>query len=154
MSLSAGQDALDIEAQVADNITRLANEDRLEAKFGPEAVARVAESAKCSFLWACQLLKYLQSPQLSPNERQIMSAQSRLLEGPDCLYRLILVTLEQKGNEDKAVVADVFCWLTASISQLSLPMFPAVLSIRLGRLPTDRASHWNWPKSYTEQQVA
>lgn len=127
--LHAQHNAADIETYVTENLNRLADQGYFGVGMDRSLISHVATRSNGSFLWASLLLKYLQAPELSPNERRVSLEQAHLLEGLDSLYRLVLITLDRKNSRDKSTAADIFRWLALSIKRLCVPKLQTALAV-------------------------
>jgi hypothetical protein len=119
LSLSSQQSVPDIENYLTDNLNLMVQQGHLQTCPDRSAIVQIASLSNGVFLWASLLLKYLHSPELSLDERQISLEQVRHLEGVHTLYRVILMTLDRKSQEERCIAADVIRWLFSSISRLS-----------------------------------
>jgi hypothetical protein len=137
MSLNTSQNAIDIETFMTDNLNHLADQGYFGTGIDKSIFPQIAARSNGSFLWASLLLKYVQSPELQPNERRVSLEQAHLLEGLDSIYRLILIALDRKKSKEKRITADIFRWLASSIKRLCIPKFQTALAITSGRASTE-----------------
>lgn len=127
----------DIEVYISENLNRMADQGFFGINMDRSLISRAASRSNGMFLWASLLLKYLQSPGLSPDERRVALEHAHQLEGLESLYRHILGMLNLRPQKEKQVVANLFRWLSLSISRLCLPSLQTALAITPGQRTTD-----------------
>jgi hypothetical protein len=119
--LSTESNMEDIQAYLSTNLHRMADQGFFGINMDRSLIPKVAERSNGMFLWACLLLKYLQSPDLSPDERQVALQQVHRLEGLNSLYQHILAMLDLRSSQEKQLAANLFRWLALSINRLCVP---------------------------------
>ncbi|KAF2652460.1 hypothetical protein K491DRAFT_718890 [Lophiostoma macrostomum CBS 122681] len=132
ITLNETQNAHDIDLYLNENLNQLADQGYFGASMDRSLITSLASRSQGDFLWAGLLMKYLSSPDVSPDERRASLQQAHLLEGTESLYRLILIGLDRKAHGDKRVVADTFRWLAFSIKRLCIPKLQTALTIGSG----------------------
>lgn len=125
------QNVPDIEAYMIENLSRMADQGYFGTNLDRSIFPQVASRSNGLFLWASLLLKYLQSPELAPDERRVSLEQSHLLEGLDSIFRLIVIALDRKKSKEKRIAADTFRWLALSIKRLCIPKLQTALAITI-----------------------
>jgi hypothetical protein len=118
MSLDVQHNTNAIEGFVSQNLHQMADLGYFGISMDRSLILHVAQRANGMFLWANLLLGYLQSPALTPDERQTILVGVQSLHGLDAVYGRIFRTLEHQPAYEKRVVADVLRWLTFPIHQL------------------------------------
>lgn len=136
VALDETQNAADIDSYVTENLNRLADQGFFGISMDRSLINQVAGRSNGVFLWASLLLKYLQSPGLSSDERRSALEQTHLLEGLEALYRGILTMLDRRNEREKRVAVDVFRWLSLSIRRLCMAGMQAALAITPGQPTT------------------
>ncbi|PSN68713.1 hypothetical protein BS50DRAFT_490737 [Corynespora cassiicola Philippines] len=133
VSLSEEDNVADIEACVTESLNRMADQGFFGISMDRTLIQNVARKSDGTFLWASLLLKLLQSPVLSPNERRVALEQAQYLEGVEALYHNIFSILDQQPQNEKQTSADAFCWLSSSINRLCIPAFQTALATGPGK---------------------
>ncbi|KAF2117823.1 hypothetical protein BDV96DRAFT_570977 [Lophiotrema nucula] len=140
VSLDDSHNAADIASYVTDHLNQMADQGYFGINMDRSVIPSVAGRANGMFLWATLLIKYLQSPGLSPNERRLALEGASLLEGLEALYHGILAMLERRFGAEKKIAADIFRWLSLSIKPLDMNALHTALAITPGH-QTTRESH-------------
>ncbi|KAF2266654.1 hypothetical protein CC78DRAFT_531460 [Lojkania enalia] len=145
LSLNDSHNANDIASFISENLNRMADQGYFGISMDRSLIPHVASRANGMFLWASLLMKYLQSPGLSPNERRVALEGASLLEGLSSLYRGMLNILDRRFGQEKKIAADIFRWLSFSINPLCLEALRTALAIRPGQPTTEdhRLLHFN-----------
>ncbi|ORY12258.1 hypothetical protein BCR34DRAFT_306723 [Clohesyomyces aquaticus] len=133
ISLNDSHNATDIDAFLMTNLGQMADQGYFGISMDRSIFDNVGRRSDGMFLWASLLVRYLQSPGLSPNERRKALEQASLLEGLEPLYRSILNMLAQRYGKEKRIAADIFRWLALSIRPLSLTALHTALAIIPGQ---------------------
>lgn len=145
ISLTSQQICSDIEAYLAHNFDHMASQGYFgEVSINGSHINQIAARSDGVFLWASLLIKYLQSPQLSPAERRTTLEQAHQLKGLGPLYRLILVVLERRSEIELKVVAELFRWLASSLNPLCTSQLRTVLAMASGQSGNEDQTTPNW----------
>ncbi|KAH7389505.1 hypothetical protein DE146DRAFT_165928 [Phaeosphaeria sp. MPI-PUGE-AT-0046c] len=107
-----------IENFVSQALHRMADQGFFGISMDRTLILDVAHRSRGVFLWARLLLNYLQSPSLSPDERQAILQNVQSLHGLGPLYQSIFRVLGRRPAHEKRVVADVFRWLAFPVHRL------------------------------------
>lgn len=118
ISLDARHNSLAIENFVSQRLHQMADQGFFGISMDRALILHVASRSKGVFLWASLLLSYLQSPSLSPDERQTILQNVQSLQGMGPLYESIFRLLDQRPIHEKRIVADVFRWLAVPVHRL------------------------------------
>jgi hypothetical protein len=102
-----------------------------------DLVPWILGKANGSFLWASLLLKYLQLPVFTPDERQRLIQNIDQLDSLDSLYQHILGTLESRQDEQKSTIASIFRWMSLSINRICKEGFQKAVLITPGQQTND-----------------
>jgi hypothetical protein len=137
ISLDESQNALDIETYLTENLNGMADQGFFGISMDRSSIPYVASRSNGVFLWANLLLKYLQTPSLSPDERRAALENFHQLEGLEALYRGILISLDRQPTREKKVAVDIFRWLSLSIRRLCIPGTQVALAITPGQSTTE-----------------
>lgn len=147
LSLSAELNKEDIESYLTENLNRMADQGYFGISMDRSLIPQIASRSNGMFLWASLLLRYLQSPGLSPNERHTVLEQAHQLEGLGSLYRHILAMLDLRPQKERQVVANIFRWLSLSIHRLDIPTLQTALAVNPGKLTTESSYVSNFADS-------
>jgi hypothetical protein len=118
LSLDAQHNTTAIEAYLSRRLSDMADQGYLGNPVDQNLISHVAQKADGVFLWATFLLRYLQSPEFSPNERLAIIQHKQMLGGLEALYSNIFETLEHRPAHEKRVVTDVLRWLMFPIHRI------------------------------------
>lgn len=140
LKLSDEHNAGDIRAYVISHLDELADQGFFGINMDRSIFEQVATRSNGTFLWASLLLKYLGSPDLSPEKRRSLLEQSSLLEGLEPLYNGIFGVLERKSGRDKQLAVDVMRWLSLSIRRLCVPGLQIALRFDSKRTSVDEVN--------------
>jgi hypothetical protein len=100
-------------------------------------IPRLLGKANGSFIWASLLLKYLQLPVFTPDERQRLIQNIDKLNSLDSLYQHILGTLESRRDDEKSIVASIFRWVSLSINRMCTEGFQKAVLTTPGQQTKD-----------------
>jgi hypothetical protein len=137
ISLDEPQNTPDIETYLIESLNGMADQGFFGISMDRSLISHVAGRSNGVFLWASLLLKYLQSPSLSPDERRAALENFHQLEGLGALYRGILTSLDRQPAREKRVAVDIFRWLALSIRRLCIPGTQVALAITPGQSTTE-----------------
>jgi hypothetical protein len=137
ISLNESQNTPDIETYLAENLYGMADQGFFGISMDRSLIPHVAGRSNGVFLWASLLLKYLQSPSLSPDERRAALENVHQLEGLGALYCGTLAILDRQPFREKGVTLDIFRWLSLSIRSLCIPGTEVALAITPGQPTTE-----------------
>ncbi|KAF2467048.1 uncharacterized protein BDR25DRAFT_267857 [Lindgomyces ingoldianus] len=135
--INESHNAADIDTYVNTNLNQMADQGFFGIGLDRTLITQIGRRSKGMFLWANLLIKYLQSPGLSPNERRTTLEEVSLLEGLEPLYRGILRVLGQRYGKEKAISVDIFRWLSLSIKPLNTATLHTALAITPGQPTTE-----------------
>ncbi|OCL01351.1 hypothetical protein AOQ84DRAFT_383830 [Glonium stellatum] len=137
-SLNKAHNLEDIGLFLGANLNNMATEGLFGSQIIQQsALEELAHRANGLFLWASFFIKYLNSPNLTPYERHAALLQSHLLEGLDALYNEILDMLSRRHEQERAIAADTFKWLSSAITPLNTAALYVALSIVPGQPISD-----------------
>ena len=127
----------DVETFLSQNLHELADQGYFGISMNRSLIPLIAKKARGNFLWASLLLKYMQSPLLTPDQRGSKLANSHELEGLDSIYGEILLLLDRKTDFERRFIAGVFRWLTLSIHRLCIPALQTALAVSPGQFTSN-----------------
>jgi hypothetical protein len=127
MLLDAQHNANAIESFVRQNVGQMADQGYFGISMDRTLISHVAQRSD-GFLWASLLLRYLESPCLSPDERQAILQNVHSLEGLEALYSHIFRTLKRRSAYERRVVADVFRWLSFPVHRICMSALRTALT--------------------------
>ncbi|KAH5165808.1 hypothetical protein HBI73_034470 [Parastagonospora nodorum] len=119
------------ELYMSQQLAQMADQGYFGIDMDREILPHVARQSNGTFLWATLLLNYVQSPALSPDERQSILLDAHLLEGLEALYSSIFETLRNQPAHEKLLVADVIRWLTFPVHRLCTSALRMALSVSI-----------------------
>ncbi|KAF1940879.1 hypothetical protein EJ02DRAFT_405735 [Clathrospora elynae] len=128
ISLTKEHNAAAIEHHVVQELNRMADQGFFGISMDRWLISHVARVSDGQFLWVGMLLKFLQSPLLSSEERLAILQNINLLQSLDSLYRNILGVLERRTKHEKRIINDAFRWLSFPINRLCPAALRAALS--------------------------
>lgn len=128
VSLDAQQNADARERLLSQKLAQMAEQGFFGISIDPALILHVVQQSNGTFLWVSLLLKYLNAPALSPDERQSILFDIDLLQGLEALYSSIFETLRNRPAHEKHIVADVVRWLTFPVHRLCTSALRAALS--------------------------
>ena len=137
ISLEETQNAADIYCYVTENLNSMADQGFFGISMDRSLINKVTSRANGAFLWASLLLKYLQSPGFTPDERRAALEETCCLEGLEVLYHRILAVLDRQNEREKKVAVYAFRWLSLSIRRLCIPGSQVALAIIPGQPTTE-----------------
>jgi hypothetical protein len=133
MELTVKDNLGDIECFLRPEVEHLQASNTIAGDLPNNAiVARIASRANGMFLWAYLMIKYLQSPGLSPSEKREAILETHLVEGLDTMYERILRGLEQNFARVRENVHRIFQILITAIRPLRARELQAALAIQPG----------------------
>ncbi|PVH94142.1 hypothetical protein DM02DRAFT_646105 [Periconia macrospinosa] len=136
-SLADGMNGADIQSFVSENLHGMADKGFFGINMDRSLIPQVAERSNGVFLWASLVVKYLQSPDLSPDQRRFVLEQIHQLEGLESIYRHILELLDLRPDREKQIISNVLRWLSLSINRLCMPGFRIATAVVSGQSMTD-----------------
>ena len=100
----------------------------------PEIVNEITNRANSMFLWAKLMVRYLQSPTLTPQERLEAICDMNLLEGLDKLYMRILENVREHLPQRQWIkVQKIFQWIAVASYPLLTPELQIALAVQQSR---------------------
>jgi hypothetical protein len=141
MELESDANLNEINAILSPGITSLLQMGKLGQRYGPDntdsLIGVLAERADSIVLWADLIIKYLQSPFLTPTERVEIIEEEKPFKGLDNLFGKILVDLGKRVPESQhGKVHKVFGWLAAAHRPWTTKMMETALAVQPSRLST------------------
>jgi hypothetical protein len=118
--LDAQHNANARESVLYQSLAQMADQGFFDISMDRAHISHVAQKSSGTFLWISLFLKYLNSPALSPDERQSILLDVDLLQGLEALYSSIFETLRNRPAHEKQIVADVVRWLTFPVHRLCI----------------------------------
>jgi hypothetical protein len=131
LSLEDRHNAAAIEQHLTENLHQMAAQGYFGISTDAMLVSQVAQRSDGTFLWANVLLKYLQSPALTPDLRRSILENVQPLQNLEALYRNILDGLAARPLLEKRIIADVFRWLSFPVHRLCSSALRTALSSSL-----------------------
>ncbi|KAJ5031741.1 hypothetical protein PSV08DRAFT_399634 [Bipolaris maydis] len=128
LSLKSSHNAMAIESYSTPELNRLADQGFFGISMDRTLIPQFAQAANGEFLWASMLLKLLQSPLISPEERLNLLLNVQSLEGLGSLYHTMIDALARHSHQKKRVIASAFRWLSHGIHHLDPAALRAALS--------------------------
>ncbi|KAF1839228.1 hypothetical protein BDW02DRAFT_231629 [Decorospora gaudefroyi] len=113
---------------VLEDLNRMADQGFFGISMDRRLISQVAQAADGEFLWASMLLKFLQSPVLSSEERVAILQNIQSLTGLESLYLGMLGALARHPQHEKRIITDVFRWLSFPIHRMCSAALRAALS--------------------------
>lgn len=123
----------DVEAYLIENLHKLADQGYFGISLNRSLINSIVQRCKGNFLWASSLLKYLQSPILSPDQRRAKLENPDELNGLDAIYAQILNLLELRPAAETTFIAGIFRLLTFGIHNPCMRGFQKALNVRPGQ---------------------
>ena len=120
--MDQSENADDIRVYIRSHLTDLVNDELLAVKDVSFLEDGLLRGANGMFLWAALLMRHLQCPILTPEERLRMINDVISPEGLDQMYDRIISVIEQSREMDKVAAKKVFCWPSYSRWPVSLRM--------------------------------
>jgi hypothetical protein len=118
LSLTSKHNAVAIDRFVVPEMNRLADQGFFGISMDRALISEVAKTANGDFLWTSMVLRFLQSPLLSSEERLAILEGIHSLQGLESLYRIVLDALARHPPTEKRVIADTFRWLSFPIHRM------------------------------------
>ncbi|CAI6338080.1 unnamed protein product [Periconia digitata] len=137
VTLAEGSNRQDIGRFVSETLNRMADKGFFGISMNRDLIPQVAEQSNGVFLWASLVVKYLQSPDLSPDERRVVLEQIHQLEGLESIYEHILKTLDLRPDHEKLAINNILRWLSLSINRLCMPGFQIATAVEYTPSATD-----------------
>lgn len=127
-SLKSPHNAMAIENYLTPELNRLADQGFFGISMDRTLIPQFAQAANGEFLWASMLLKLLQSPLISPEERLSLLLNVQSLKGLGSLYHTMIDALARHSHKKKRVITSTFHWLSHGIHHLDSAALQAALS--------------------------
>ena len=118
LPLTNKDNAAAIDCYILQNLSRMADQGFFGISMDRNLILQVAQSVNGEFLWASMLLKFLQSPLLSAEERLSILQNIQTLQGLESLYHVMLNAQARHSSYKKRIISDVFSWLTFPIHHI------------------------------------
>lgn len=131
LSLELRHNAAAIEQYLTGNLHHMAAQGYFGISTDAMLVSQVAQRSDGTFLWANVLLKYLESPALTPDLRRSILENAQFLQTLEALYRNVLDGLAARSLLEKRIIADVFRWLSFPVHRLCSSALRTALSSSL-----------------------
>lgn len=128
LSLTSKDNTTAIDHCMVQGLNYMADKGFFGISMDRNLILQVAQSADGEFLWASTLLKFLQSPLLSAEERLSILQNIQTLQGLESLYRVMLNAQARHSPHEKRIIADVFSWLTFPIHRIGPAALLSALS--------------------------
>lgn len=119
------------EIYMSEQLAQMADQGYFGIAMDREILPHVARQPNGTFLWVTLFLNYVQSPVLSPDERQSILLDAHLLEGLEALYSSIFETLRNQPVHEKLLIADTVRWLSFPVHQLCTSALRTALSVSI-----------------------
>ncbi|EOA92353.1 uncharacterized protein SETTUDRAFT_170945 [Exserohilum turcica Et28A] len=126
-ALTSQHNSAAIEGFLAPELNRLADQGFFGISMDRTLIPQLTQTANGEFLWASMLLRFLQSPILSSEERVTVILHTQSLQGLGPLYRTMLDALARHSQHKKRIITDCFRWLSHGIHRME----PAALRAAL-----------------------
>ncbi|KAF8852440.1 hypothetical protein BDZ45DRAFT_730184 [Acephala macrosclerotiorum] len=141
MKLKSNTNITEIHAIVRPGIASLLQRGKLGKLYGLDSiddlVNRLAKRSDSIVLWADLIIKYLQSPFLTPSERVEIVEEEKSFKGLDNLFGKILVDLGKRIPESQyEKVRKVFGWLAAAQRPWTTTLMETALAVQPHRHST------------------
>ncbi|KAL6707170.1 hypothetical protein ACN47E_004717 [Coniothyrium glycines] len=129
-----------IEAFLAQKLGCMADQGFFGISVDRDLLTSVTRVADGSFLWSNMILKFLESPLLTSDERRVVLENVSSLAGLGNMYHNMLGALERRQKHEKRDIANAFRWLSFSINTLSPQAFQAILFTSESAPPSDHGA--------------
>jgi hypothetical protein len=154
MDLEQNANHAEIKAVLRPGITSLIRSRKLGSNFGCEKLEMVinslAQRSDSIILWAVLMVKYLQSPVLTPSERVDIIQEDKLFKGLEELYSKILQDLQQRVLKSQhGKIHKVFEWLVTAQQPWTTKMLEAALAVQ----PSRRCSESDFMDNFDESLI-
>ena len=123
----------DVEAYLVETLHDLADQGYFGISLNRSLINTIVQRCKGNFLWASSLLRYLQSPILTPDQRRAKLESPHELDGLDAIYSQILALLESRPEAENTFIAGIFRLLTFGIHNPCMRGFQKALNVRPGQ---------------------
>lgn len=140
ISIDSSSNKHDVEAYLVENLHELANQGYFGISMDRSLITTAAQECTGNFLWASLLLKYLQAPLLSPDQRRAKLEKPCQLNGLEAIYAHILTLLTLRPESEKRFIAGVFRLLTFGIHNPCMRGFQKALNVVPGQRTTESGS--------------
>lgn len=130
LPLTSKYNAVAIDRFVAPKLNRLADQGFFGICMDRSLISEVAKTADGDFLWASIVLKFLQSPLLSSEERFAILQDMRSLQSLESLFRIMFDALARHPLTEKHVITDTFRWLSCPINRMCPEALHTALILR------------------------
>jgi len=135
LSLTGQHNTAAIDRFVVPEMNRLADQGFFGISMDRRLMSGVARTADGDFLWANMLLKLLQSPLLSSDERLDILQGVHSIQGLEALFRIMFDALARHPPTEKRVVVDTFRWLSFPINRMCPGALHAALDTYRPNIP-------------------
>jgi hypothetical protein len=137
LSLDGKHNTVAIDRFLEPELNRLADQGFFGISMDRRLISEVAIAADGDFLWANLLLKFLQSPLLSSEERLAILQGMHSLQGLESLFRIMFDALTRHSPTEKRIIADTFRWLSFPINRMCPGALYAALNAYYPDVPDD-----------------
>lgn len=128
LSLTSQDNIVAIDQFVVPEMSRLADQGFFGISMDRRLISEVARTADGDFLWANMLLKLLQSPLLSSDERLDVLRGMHSIRDLESLFRIMFDALARHPPTENHVVVDTFRWLSFPINRMCSGALHAALN--------------------------